>query len=76
MDLTADDIIPGKEYVLKRDFIQSPQIRHNFGTIVVALKRKSNNREKVMVKIKGSKNGGFMVPISILARKSELINEQ
>jgi hypothetical protein len=69
-NLTADKLESGKTYVLKRDFIQNPQIRHNFGTEVVFLGTISSDRQRVIVKVKGATNGGFMVPIDILTEKS------
>lgn len=66
MSLDSNDLVIGKTYVLTRDFIQTPQIRHNFGTEVIFLGHISSDLRKVMVKVKGAVSGGFMVPVSIL----------
>jgi hypothetical protein len=70
MMLTAEDLIVDKVYVLKRDYIETPQIRHNFGTEVIFRGYVSPNGQNVMVKIKGAVvENNFMIPIDILKEK-------
>jgi hypothetical protein len=69
MELTANDLVTGKPYVLKHDFMQTPQLRHNFGTEVSFLGHISNDQQKAMVKVVRSTSGGFMIPITSLKEK-------
>jgi len=69
MQLNPIDLVEGETYVLKFDFIQSPTVRHNFGTEVTYLGEIDKNGDKVTVKIKGSTSEGFKIPISFLKQK-------